>query len=897
MEALLSGDFDDDDDDDDDSFDEGDEKEDDNDDGDDDDDDDNEADDDDGPAQATYSRLPLHELACAGKVESLTAVLGEGARTGSITIGKNPDGSARTVMFDLNQANEQCEYPLHATILAAANDLALASAPPNDPWKRESARDDVRLVGSAAPTPLASEDAAPAALNADAEARLACMKLLLDAGAEPERKVYGRSALHLACACAALPALAAFAAKAVEQLLAAGASITQVDTCGKTPVHYAAVGFYAAVGTGALKLLLGHPSAGEAAALVDKSGATALHDALRGGKACVPNALPLLASGGRTAATAADADGLTPLHLAKAAGLEGVAKELLSLGADPLAKDTIGRTPSDLADVVNSLRHSQGFEQGCGRMLPTWLLAHPASLLHNAPAGMEADRFAGTAERRHFGQPECAARLRTLLSPAGHLRGCRYAGLEWRPAPLAHITDVLRCHEYTYLERVRTLCDGLAAAAAAEVAAATKAAATRVSATRGSATDETDDPFAPPPSRPLKASLDCDTEVTQHTFSAAMRGAGAVVEAVRAVCATPREARNAFCAVRPPGHHAGPSGAVGGQSAGFCVLANAAIGAAYGMAVHRNAIHKVAIVDFDVHHGNGTEACVQAVVPQPWTESVETPTGTVSASGVTYKPWLGPLDKERIFFASIHGYGADAPPGEAAEHEGPMGAFYPGSGGPNSSSTDVGVGPIVRNVPVRLRTRSAAWRREMLTQMLIPLRSFEPDLILVSAGFDAHAHDALEAGGLHDRDYVWMTSELVRIAEACAQGRLVSVLEGGYQVAGGFVSSLARAVGSHVSALTQPSLLGATWMADEAAERLESALKFEDAWQTNRLAMMDAKAKGSAGGSAAPAAPEQDNGAPARRSKRPRGSVDYGALEVKLQEEEGGEAKKPKGDE
>eukprot|EP00900_Chrysochromulina_parva_P021450 jgi/Chrpa1/3939/Chrysochromulina_OHIO_Genome00001978-RA len=638
-------------------------------------------------------------------------------------------------MFDLNQANEQCEYPLHATILAAANDLALASAPPNDPWKRESARDDVRLVGSAAPTPLASEDAAPAALNADAEARLACMKLLLDAGAEPERKVYGRSALHLACACAALPALAAFAAKAVELLLAAGASITQVDTCGKTPVHYAAVGFYAAVGTGALKLLLGHPSAGEAAALVDKSGATALHDALRGGKACVPNALPLLASGGQPAATAADADGLTPLHLATAAGLEGVAKELLSLGADPRAKDTIGRTPSDLADV------------------------------------------------------------------------------------------------------------------------------------------------------------------TQHTFSAAMRGAGAVVEAVRAVCVTPREARNAFCAVRPPGHHAGPSGAVGGQSAGFCVLANAAIGAAYGMAVHRNVIHKVAIVDFDVHHGNGTEACVQAVVPQPWTESVETPTGSVSASGVTYKPWLGPLDKERIFFASIHGYGADAPPGEAAEYEGPMGAFYPGSGGPNSSSTDVGVGPIVRNVPVRLRTRSAAWRREMLTQMLIPLRSFAPDLILVSAGFDAHAHDALEAGGLHDRDYVWMTSELVRIAEACAQGRLVSVLEGGYQVAGGFVSSLARAVGSHVSALTQPSLLGATWRADEATERLEAALKFEDAWQTNRLAMMEAKAKGSAGGSAAPAPPEQDNGAPARRSKRPRGAVDYGALEATLQKEEGGEVKKPKGEE
>ena len=101
--------------------------------------------------------------------------------------------------------------------------------------------------------------------------------------------------------------------------------------------------------------------------------------------------------------------------------------------------------------------------------------------------------------------------------------------------------------------------------------------------------------------------MDADTELSPHSFDAALRAAGAVVEAVRSVCATPREARNAFCAMRPPGHHAGPHGAVGGQSAGFCLLSSAAIGAAYARCVHRATVSRVALVDFDVHHGNGSE--------------------------------------------------------------------------------------------------------------------------------------------------------------------------------------------------------------------------------------------------------------------------------------------------
>ena len=236
MEALLSGDFDDDDDDDDESFEEDEEGND-----DDDDDDDEHAPAEEEPAPVKNLRLPLHAHACAGKVELLTEVIGEGALTGKCTIGQLPDGTPRTIVFDLNHANEQCEPPLHAALLAAAEALALGAAPTDDPWVRAAAREDTRLLGSSVASPLASGDSPSAPVDAVAEARLACVRLLLEAGAEPERKVYGRTALHLACACAALPVLADFASQAATLLVACGAALTAVDSCGKTPLHYAAV--------------------------------------------------------------------------------------------------------------------------------------------------------------------------------------------------------------------------------------------------------------------------------------------------------------------------------------------------------------------------------------------------------------------------------------------------------------------------------------------------------------------------------------------------------------------------------------------------------------------------------------------------------------------------------
>jgi acetoin utilization deacetylase AcuC-like enzyme len=224
---------------------------------------------------------------------------------------------------------------------------------------------------------------------------------------------------------------------------------------------------------------------------------------------------------------------------------------------------------------------------------------------------------------------------------------------------------------------------------------------------------------------------------------------------------------------------------VGDQSAGFCLFSTAAIAAAYALACHRDIIKRVAILDYDVHHGNGTQACVLNTKPTQRAESFACAGGALQITSTDYKPWLSLSDSENIFFGSIHGFGADAPPPDPAskkktseagsEAAGGAGQFYPGSGGPVDQAT----APAVLNSPVALRTSSEEWRRQMTIKLLSPLAAFSPDLVIVSAGFDAHAHDPLEAGALLDHDFEWMTAELVGLAEACCDGRLVSVLEGG----------------------------------------------------------------------------------------------------------------------
>lgn len=228
--------------------------------------------------------------------------------------------------------------------------------------------------------------------------------------------------------------------------------------------------------------------------------------------------------------------------------------------------------------------------------------------------------------------------------------------------------------------------------------------------------------------------LDGDTAVSPGSGEAALRAAGAVVAAVDAVMTG--KAKNAFCAVRPPGHHAEAM-----QAMGFCLFNNVAIGALHARQAH--GLSRVAVIDFDVHHGNGTQNSF--------------------------------YDDPDLFYGSCH-----------------QGQFYPGTGAPN----ETGVAHNIVNVPFPRGTGSAAFRKAMTDVLLPALRDFSPELLIISAGFDAHHLDPLGGLKFTDEDYHWITRELMKVADETAQGRVVSVLEGGYSLEG-----LASGTAAHVQAL------------------------------------------------------------------------------------------------
>ncbi len=230
------------------------------------------------------------------------------------------------------------------------------------------------------------------------------------------------------------------------------------------------------------------------------------------------------------------------------------------------------------------------------------------------------------------------------------------------------------------------------------------------------------------------ASLDADTTVSPGSGEAARRAAGALCAAVDAVMAG--EAGNAFCAVRPPGHHAEADRAMG-----FCVFNNVAVGALHARAAHGR--QRVAVVDFDVHHGNGTQAMF----------------------------W----DDADLMFASTHQM-----------------PLYPGTG----DAQERGAHGNIVNAPLAPMSGSGEFRSAMSETILPALRRFEPDFLLVSAGFDAHADDPLAGLQFHEDDYAWATAELIAVAREFCAGRLVSTLEGGYNL-----EALAASAVAHVGAL------------------------------------------------------------------------------------------------
>ncbi|MGQ9725404.1 MAG: histone deacetylase family protein [Tepidimonas sp.] len=313
-------------------------------------------------------------------------------------------------------------------------------------------------------------------------------------------------------------------------------------------------------------------------------------------------------------------------------------------------------------------------------MKPTGYYTHPACVRHDTGPG----------------HPECPQRLGAIddrMLTTGLLDA-----LERRTPTPASAAELELAHDRVYVAAIRGLSDELRDTVAA--------------------------------GGPQRRSIDPDTVLSPHTWEAALAAAGAAIDATEAVVRG--TLANAFCAVRPPGHHACRNRAMG-----FCFFNNVAIAARY--ALQRLGVSRVAVIDFDVHHGNGTEDIVAG--------------------------------DDRILMCSFY------------QHP-----YYP--------EWDHRDAPNLVNVPVPAYTKGMDVR-ELIEIMWVPrLEAHRPQLILISAGFDAHREDDLGQLGLVEQDYVWITQRLMDVARRHAEGRIVSVLEGGYNL-----SALGRSVEAHVRAL------------------------------------------------------------------------------------------------
>jgi acetoin utilization deacetylase AcuC-like enzyme len=306
--------------------------------------------------------------------------------------------------------------------------------------------------------------------------------------------------------------------------------------------------------------------------------------------------------------------------------------------------------------------------------MTTLLLGHPAALDHQTP----------------LGHPERADRIRAIERA---LEQERFAPLLREPAPRAELDAIVRVHPEAYVKAIREA--------------------------------------AP---RDGSVHLDADTVMSPGTLEAALRGAGGAVQAVDEVMGG--KVGNAFVAMRPPGHHAERTRAMG-----FCFFNNAAIAARHAQVKH--GAERVAIVDWDVHHGNGTQDIF----------------------------WRDPS----VLYASTH--------------EMPL---YPGTG----ALSERGDYDTIVNAPLNAGDGSEIFREAFETAILPRVDAFRPDLLVISAGFDAHWRDPLASLNLTEADFGWATRKLMELAERHCEGRILSVLEGGYDLEG-----LSKSVAAHVDAL------------------------------------------------------------------------------------------------
>lgn len=308
--------------------------------------------------------------------------------------------------------------------------------------------------------------------------------------------------------------------------------------------------------------------------------------------------------------------------------------------------------------------------------MTTALYSHPDCHAHVTPPG----------------HPEQVARLEAIMAA---LDTPEFAALDRREAPLADRADIYRAHPQDYVEMIQ----------------------------------------AAVPDQGWRA-LDADTHLSPGSWNGALRAAGAAAAAVDAVLAG--EVTNAFCATRPPGHHAEQS-----TPMGFCLFGNVAIAAK--RALDHHGLARVGIVDFDVHHGNGTQALL----------------------------W----DEPRILFASTHQM-----------------PLWPGSGNVH----ETGAANNIMNLPLPPGAGGAGMIRVLEREVMPAMEDFAPELLLISAGFDAHAADPLANLMLSTEDFATVTQLLCALAEKHCGGRVVSCLEGGYDL-----PALAASVAAHVTVLME----------------------------------------------------------------------------------------------
>ena len=742
---------------------------------------------------------------------------------------------------------------------------------------------------------------------------LDAMKILIKHRADIDLKCHGTPCLHLALTIATLPGARNFGIEAFNLLVKHDADCTAKDDQLATILHLAAEFDFADV----LSNLLKNPALAMDLESKDRGGNRPLHRAVWRDSA---ESAKVLVEGGALV-DAQTQSGSSPLHLCASNAAVKTWEVLTSAGAREDGKqDSWGRTPAEVAELHGWKVSGKGLKPDMHKLHPSNLLSTPTTVITHKYC-----RQHYTCPPSETGDvpPENAKRLHVLVDQQdGVLKGSDLESrLVWNEdCRMASMSDVLRVHEWSYIRRIQGHCEQIRSDANGYGGI---------------------------------SNLDGDTTLSRLTFEAALRGAGAVCEGVDEVLSG--RARNAFAPVRPPGHHAGPRGLTKGEeggpdSHGFCFLNNLSIGAAYAMNRHRDTIKRVALVDFDVHHGNGTEETVRWLKPGLDQEEYfgDSTFGTMHIP--RYKPWYGEDDAQNVMFVSIHGYG---PRERGLESLFPQGAFYPGSGktkipdrqrllpknqknstiDAGSSSSTKGVGTMqtidintlkaesqqragsksmagvamdvnkhgtdddeedednedeedndddeddddddydeeaelededseVPNPEHKYTSRKLRAMRKLYTNMdayvdskkdrdalildvgcslpehpevtsseyrhiwrnyfrqeIFPgLMAFKPDLIFISAGFDGHKKDTINSGyiALVEEDFDWVTQGLIRVANSCCNGRIVSALEGGYQLGGECCSSFAKSVKTHVAALVAGARTVAPWSAEDA---------------------------------------------------------------------------------